>query len=318
MTRFHALPAVILVFIFLLSPALAADKKELRKQRQLAQKERQAEKKERTNQIRDSHQDFRAFTRDQENVYREMLADLTIEFQIQEIELKAEHEARVAAAEAEYQKKVTGLFMTSGIELNEQSIQKYQADAKTYAAELFALKKQSAAEVHKAWIANEKRKNQLLTDKDQSILAEADSLGLTKDHPPIIATAIGDGLTTTEERWNESEKKAVAKIKQKNLKTLSKYKNGEKIRSLELKYANEDFKLRWDEKAEIQALDSKQLFYNVLLMQANQGAFDQQKFLNELAEDNKKKNLIKIKYKKVADKNRILRNKEKKEILANY
>jgi hypothetical protein len=58
-----------------------------------------------------------------------------------------------------------------------------------------------------------------------------------------------------------------------------------------------------------------QMFYNSLLMQSDQdGAVAQQEFLSTLSELDKEKQLIKIKYKKISDQNRIKRREEKKKI----
>jgi hypothetical protein len=77
----------------------------------------------------------------------------------------------------------------------------------------------------------------------------------------------------------------------------------------------EDFELMWQEKAEEHALGAEQMFYNSLLMQSGQdGAVAQKEFLSRLAELNKEKQLIKIKYKKISDQNRIKRREEKKKI----
>lgn len=312
MSRIHALPALILTLLFLAQPALAADKKELRKQRQQAQKERQLEKTERSSQNRENIRALNTFARELDGEYRDKLAELNTEFQLREVELKAAYEAKVATAEAEYQKKLYSLFLTPKTEMNQQTVKKLQADAKAYSDELFALKKQAAEKVHQAWLDNEVRKNALLDEKDNRVLQKGDELGLNQDFSPILATPIGGGLTRSEERWNQSEEKEVAKLKEQNQKALSKYRNGAALRDLELNYAREDFRLEWEEKAEIQALDANLNFYNALLMKSGEGQFDQQAFLDQLAEDGKKKNLIKIKYKKIADKNRILRRKEKR------
>ena len=75
----------------------------------------------------------------------------------------------------------------------------------------------------------------------------------------------------------------------------------------------EDFELMWQEKAEEHVLGAEQMFYNSLLMQSGQdGAVAQQEFLSRLAELNKEKQLIKIKYKKISDLNRIKRREEKR------
>lgn len=148
-------------------------------------------------------------------------------------------------------------------------------------------------------------------------LEEASSLELTRKYPPILATPMGDGLTEQEQRWNKREKKEVVKLEQRNRKTLSAFRNGEKLRKWEIEKLNEDFKLTWDEKAELHALDSQQLFYNAMFMQAAQGGtIDQQDFMAKLAEINEQKKLINIEYRKIRDQNRIKRRKEKKAILA--
>ena len=74
---------------------------------------------------------------------------------------------------------------------------------------------------------------------------------------------------------------------------------------------------RPNEKAELHALESEQVFYNTLFMQAAQGQqVDQQKVLAQIAELNEKK-LINIEYRKIRDKRRITRREERKAILAN-
>ena len=71
----------------------------------------------------------------------------------------------------------------------------------------------------------------------------------------------------------------------------------------------------WQEKAENHALDVEQMFYNSLLMQSGQdGALAQQEFLSRLAELNKEKQLIKIRYKKIRGQNSIKSREEKKKI----
>ena len=75
----------------------------------------------------------------------------------------------------------------------------------------------------------------------------------------------------------------------------------------------EDFELTWREKAEDHALGAEQSLYNVLLMQAAQGGeASQQELMTRMTELNKEKQLIRIKYKKIKDKNRITRREEKK------
>lgn len=311
-------PLLALALLSLLNPATADDSKELRKQRQAAQKERQSQKSERSKEISEGTRDFREYVRDLKMDYQEQVKEVDTEFELQRVELKADHDARVAGAEAEYQKKLSSLFMRPGVEFNDQAIKQMQAEGKAFADELFALKKQSAEELHREQIAKEERENTLLSEADRMALDEASSLGLTGKYSPILATPIGDGLTKEEERWNERERKEVVKLEDRNKKTISKFRNGEKLRKWEIGNLNEDFKLTWDEKAELHALDSQQLFYNAMFMQAAQGGqVDQQKLMAEMAEINEKKKLIKIGYRKVRDKNRITRREEKKAILKN-
>ena len=318
MTRFFYLPLLILALFFAFNPATADDGKELREQRQAVQKERQAQKKERSKEINEAKRAFREYTRELKMEYQEQVKELGTEFELSRVELKADHDARVAGAEAEYQKKLSGLFMNPGVEFDEQTIGQLQAEGKSFSDELFALKKQSAEESHRERIANTERKNKLLMERDRMALDEASALGLTKDYAPILATTIGDGLTKNEERWNEKEKKEVVKLKERNQKTVSEFRNGEKLRNWEIQKLNEDFTLTWDEKTELHALDSQQLFYNTMLMQGAQGEqIDQQAFMSRIADVNKKKRLINIKYKKTRDQNRIKRKKEKKDILSN-
>jgi hypothetical protein len=318
MTRVLSLFLLVFAFLSPPGPATADDSKELRKQRQDAQKERQQQKNERASEINEATRAFREYVREFKTDYREQVKDLDTEFELRRVELQADHKVRVAGAEAEYQKKLPGLFMNPGVEFTDQTVQQLQAEAKTFADALFDLKKQSAEELHAELIANEERKNTLLTEADQMALEEAASLGLTDKYPPILASPIGDGLTKQEERWNDREKKEVVKLEERNRKTLSEFRNGGKVRQWEIEILNEDFKLTWDKKAELHALESAQIFYNTLFMQAAQGQqIDQQKIMAQMAEQNEKSKLITIEYRKIRDKNRITRREEKKAILAN-
>ena len=315
--RFHLL-ALTLAFLSVFNPALADDGKELRKQRQAAYGERQAQKKERSAQLKDNIKAFREFTGELKREYKEQANDLETTFQLLEVELKAEHDAKVAEAEAEFQKKLTGLFMQPGVTSDPEALDKLQADGKAYADELFALKKQAAEKLHRERIVHEERKNKLLSENDRKALDEAAALGLTGDYAPILATAIGDGLTSQEERWNERERQEVVKIKEKNMKTLGEFRNGERLRNWEIQNLDEDFKLAWDKKEKLQTLDAKQIFYNTMFMQAARGEeVDQQAFMSELAEITKKQKMINIEYNKIADQNRIKRREERKAILSN-
>ena len=306
-----------LAFVFPASLTAADDSKELRKQRQDAQRARQQQVIERNKEINEATKAFREYTRDLKIQYREQTRDLDTEFKLREVELKADHDARVAGAEAEYQKKLMGLFMNPGVEFTDETVQQMQSEAKAFSDALFDLKKQSAEELHEALIANEESKNALWTEMDQMALGEAESLGLTRTYPPILATPLGDGLTTQEERWNDKEKKDVVKLEERNSKALSEFRNGAELRKWETGNLNEHFKLTWEERARLHELDSEQGFYNTLFIQAAQGRqFDQQKLIAQMAELNEQKKLIGIEYKAIRDKNRITRREDRKAILA--
>ncbi len=112
--------------------------------------------------------------------------------------------------------------MRPGVEFDEQTIERRQAEGRAFADELFA------------------------------------PLGRAKEYAPILATPIGDGLTKQEERWNEREKKEGVKLEERQRRTVSESRIGEKLRKWEIDKMDEDFKLIRDEKAELLAagLDS--------------------------------------------------------------
>jgi len=316
MTRVLHLPlALLLALSFTSNAVLADDDKELRKQRQAAHKERSLQKKERSQEINDAKKAFKEYARELKKESKEAAKELDTEFKLRRVELEAEHDAKVAEAEAEYQKRLMGLFMTPGVKFDEQALARMQEEGKSYSDELFALQKQSAEALHQEQISNEQKKNELLTERDRQALAKASELGLTREYAPILAAPIGDGLTKREEKWNAKEQQEVVKLQERNRKMLREFRNGERLRSWEIQNLNADFKLTWDEKAELHALDSQQLFFNAVIMQAAAGGqIDQQGFMTKITEINKQKKLINIEYKKIRDQNRIKRRKEKKEI----
>ena len=202
---------LVLAFHSPASPGVADDSKELRKERQVAQKQRQEKVKERNRKVSDATKDFREYSRDLEADYREQMENMDTELELQTVELEADHEARIASAETEFQEKLSNLFMNPSHGFSEDSLQKLQEESKANADVLFGLKKQSVGELHKALVVNEKRKNALLNERDQKALDEAASPGLTVRYSPILATPIGDGLTRDEERWNEREKNRITR-----------------------------------------------------------------------------------------------------------
>jgi hypothetical protein len=315
MLKVACLPLVILTLIFPTQAIAAAESKEFRKQRQEAQKERQEQKRQRTAEISEATKSFREFARSLKTEYQEKAREIDVEFELRRVELQADSKAKVTVAEAEYQKNLMSLIVNPDSQFNEDAVKKMQSDGKEYADELFRLRKESAEVIHREKMNNEQRKHALMSERDQRALEEAASLGLTKDYPPILATPIGDGLTKQEKQWNDRERKEVVKIKERNQYTISEFQYGARLREWEMQNMEEDFELKWREKAEEHALGAEQSLYNVLLMQAAQGGeANQQDLMNRMTELNKEKQLIKIKYKKIKDKNRINRREEKKKI----
>src|SRR5690606_17245616 len=101
-------------------------------------------------------------------------------------------------------------------------------------------------------------------------MAKAASLGLTRDYPPILATPIGDALTKQEEQWNQREEQSVARLNERNAKTVSRFQNGAKLRAWERENLDEDFRLAWEEKRALQELESRQSVFGALMLQAGE------------------------------------------------
>ena len=305
-----------LAFLTIVGTAEAVTDKELRQQQKEALKERMALKKERSENYREAQKDFREYIKTIKKENREQVSDLKVDFDLKRTELEAEHEAQVAEAATENEKKTMNLIMNANFD--QAALEQLQKDAKIYSDELFSLKKQLAEKVHLERIEFEKQKNKLYEESDQKALDKASELGMTKDFSPILAKPIGGSLTKSEERWNEREEQEVIKLKEKNHKMLTDYRNGKKLRDLEIQNLNEDFKLQWEEKSEIHNLDAESFLFNSLMIQGFQGGqINQQELINKVSEINKKKKLIKIEYKKIREKNRIKRNKTKQDILKN-
>ena len=241
-----------------------------------------------------------------------------MDFDLNHAELQADHEARVAEAAAENEKKTMSLFVNSNYQIDQTALERLQIEAKIYSDELFALKKQFAEKIHQENIGFEKRKNKLLSGMDQDTLNKASELGMTKSLNPIIASPIGDLLTKTEQRWNEREKKEVIKLNEKNHKILGEFRNGKKLREWQLQKMDDDFKLTWEERSKLHTLDAQSLFFNSIMMQSFQGEqINHQELIDKISDINKKKKLINIEYKKIREKSRIKRNKERQNILKN-
>lgn len=317
MTRvFHS---SLLAFALLLQPAYAttADEQALYKQRLDAQRERQKQVNERNREINEATRDFRSLTQELKAEYRETLKSLDVEFQLRKVDIKAEHDARLTTVESEYQASIMDAYMGTGGENAPQTSEQLGEKTKAYADKVYALKKRYAEELHAEAIAREKRKDELLTEMDRKALDEARSLGLMNSIAPILSTPIGGELTPQEQKWNDREKKAVVKLEERNSKTLSEFRNGAKLRQWEIDNLDEDFKLTWQEKAEIQALDAEQTIVNSMMTGAGQGGqVDSQQAMVKIRELGEKKQKIKIEYRKQRDKNRIQRREERKQILA--
>jgi len=293
----------------------AKEDKELQKQRQEAQKERQAQKNERNQELTDSIKSFQEFTRNLKNEYSALLKDIDTEFELTQVDLQAERAAKVAAAEAEYQKKWTSLFMPTGGHMTMEALKKIEQEAKAHSDELFRIKEEAARIAHKEKMASEEQKHALLQERDTRALEEAHSLSLTKKYEPILATPIRGELTRQEKQWNEREEKDIEKTHTRNLQIVREFKNGGKLREWERNNLDKDFELQWQEKRELHTIESQQMFVNNLLMQAAQGAeVNQQEIMAKFAELGKQTKLVKIKYDTMRKKNSIIRRQEQKKL----
>lgn len=307
---------IVLTLLLPFNPAFSKESQELRKQRQSAQKERQQNKNDRAAELREATQSFREFARDLKTDYKTKLKELDTDFELKQVELRADRDTKIAESEAEYQRKLTSLFMRPGTQFDEAAMQNLQTEGQAYADELFGARKEFDKRFHLERMANEQRKADLLEQQDRTAMDEAGNLGLTKTYTPILATPIGDSLTKQEESWNARERKEVAKIETQNAKVLTEFVNGAALRAWEMKNLEADFNLTCDEKRERHALDSQQLFYNAIFMQAAQGGkVDQQELMARVSELSKETKLIMIKYKKIRDQNRIKRREQRKKIL---
>jgi len=309
-----------LAFILLFEPgyAVAADDRELYKQRLEAQRERQQQVNERNREINAARSDFRSFSQELKQDYREQTKSLNTELELSKVDIRADHEARIADAEAEYQSRIMGVYMNPEAADKPETSEQLSADTKAHADEVFALKKQYAEALHAQIMAIEKKEDALWTEMDQKALSEAAGLGLSGTYQPILASPIGGELTTQEERWNEREKKAVMKHEEQNKKLLAEFRNGAKLRQWEIDNLDEDFRLTWEEKQKVHALDAEQKVFNSMLVGgAGQGGqVDQQQWMKQIQELGAEKRKIATEFRKIKDKNRIERRERRKAILA--
>ncbi len=306
-----------IVFFFQPNHAVAADDRELYKQRLEAQRERQQRVNERNREINDARSDFRVFAQEIKQDYREQTRSVDTELELRKVDIKADHDARVADAEAEYQSKIMSVYVNPESANSPRTPEQLSADTKAHADTLFSLKKQYAEALHAEVMAIEKKKDALWTEMDQRALEKAAALGLTGTYQTILAIPIGGELTKQEERWNEREKKAVMKHEEQNRKLLAEFRNGAKLRQWQMDNLEEDFRLSWEEKGKVHALDAENKVLNSMITGAGQGGqVDQAQWMKQMQELGAEKRKINTEYRKIRDRNRIERREHRKAILA--
>ena len=306
--------STLLVSVFLLaSPPLSAQSdRDLREQRTAAQKERQEAKRSRDQQLSDASREFREYARQLEQDYQQRLRSMDTEFEIKRVQLRADEQRRNVDAEAEYQRKFTGMMLRPDTQNTTQRLEEMNKQAAQYSAELFAIRREAADIAHREQMAHLARKHALLKEMDQQILGKADALGLTRAHAPILASAIGGELTRQEEQWNQRERSEVEKIRDRNERLLVKYRRGEALRSWERDNAEQDHRLHWAERQELQGLESQQALFNRMLLGSADASQDPQAFADQLAELSRQQQQIKITYQQQRQENTIRRREERK------
>ena len=314
MTKFSGMAAIGLALVLAFSPVNAQSTGD---DRRATQKGRQLEKSERNEAIKDATKKFRDYVRDVRIEYRDRVTELETEFELKRVELRTEYEAKIAEAEAERQRKIADLLTRPDTRLDAAAIEELRTQAQRFSDELFDLRKEAAGALHRARVEKEVRTNEILTEQDRLALEQASSLGLTREYTPILAESSGEALTEKEERWNERERQEVARLEDRIASLLNEYTTGEALRTWEIENLEEDFKLEWDEKSELHALESEHYFYDALLAYAvHTGAFDQKKLATKVTELAKRRKLIQTRYKEIRDRNRMARREERTEILA--
>ncbi len=293
----------------------AADEKALRAERYEAQKQRQQQKNERQSKNRESFAQFRRFTNELKLEYKEKSRSLETQYRLHKVELKAQRDMKIAEAEADMQQQINQLFINPQNSDNKEAAKKLRTEMKAHADKVFAIKKQAAEIEHKEFINNETSKHKSLSERDKIALDKAKALGLMDKYSPILATPIGGSLSRQEEQWNEKEKIEVEKLYKSNQRQLAEFIHGAKIREWEIANKNEDFKLKWDKKSELNELNQEQAFYNMLLVNPAGHSQASRKEISENIADMRKRNrMINIKYKKINDQNRIKRNEERRKM----
>ena len=311
----HATLFLLVFAITIPCAGFGADDKALRKERNEAQKQRQVLKNERNKAIQTASREFREFSRELKKEYRESSRDLDTEFRLQQVGLQADRNAEIAIAESDMQQKMTSRLLNMQ-SANQDTLVQVKDDMLNHAQQVFEIRKQSAQLEQDQKMENERARHQLMSERDQIALDKAEELGLRKEHSPILAEVIGDGLTKQEESWNEREKKAVKKLYDSSQRLLAEFIYGDKLREWEMANKQDDFKLLWQKKSELQKLNNEQSFYNSLLFQSSGDTqADREEISKRIAEFSKQNRLINIKYKKFSDENRIRRGQQKKKIM---
>lgn len=294
----------------------AADDKAVKAQRREAQKERQQHKNERNKKNNEALREFRQFVKPLKKDYQQKVRELDTGFRLRKVDLNAEQQSKVAAAEAELHQSMTQMMLNPHKHNQQQATEKFRADMKAHSNKVYELKKQASRATHEALIENELEKHRVMSERDQVALEKATSLGLQEKHKPILATPIAGELNKNEQRWNEREKKDVEKMYDNNQRQLGEFIWGSKLREWEIQNMREDFKLEWQKKDELQALNSENNYYNLFLPQlANGTEASQQEVANRVTEINNQNRLINIKHQNINQKNKILRAEQKRKIM---
>lgn len=316
MKKLNCIVSILTVFFFPLLDASAIESKDLRVQRLAAHNKRLAKKRQRTDEIAKARKSCNLFERDLKAAYKPKLKELDTEFNLKRVELEADAKAKMAELEAENRKAMMRYLMKPEKLHNRETIDKIKAEKSGYMSKLFALQKTSDKAIHEERIANEKRKNAILKQRNQLALDKAESLGLMQEYAPILARPIGGGLTKSEERWNEQEKKNAARINKNNRGIPRKFERDEKIREWRIQNLTADFNLRCRENEERHKIDSEIMLYDALIIYSKKNATGtaQREYLSKLSDLDKKKALIRIKYEKIKEQNIIKRRAEEKKI----
>ncbi len=307
---------LILVFAPALSPqwVVAADDKAVAAERREAQKQRQQQAAERGRGNSAALREFRSYASEMKREYQEKLRAADTDFRLRQTDFRAQRQTKNAEIDAEMQQRMSQwAFKAQGAD-SQESVDNYRKDFKDYQDKKYAAEKQVALQEHDAFVANETRKHELMSERDELVLVKAKALGLMNRPQPVLATPIGGSLTSAEERWNEKEQRDVERLYQNNLRQLAEFVDGGKVREWEIRNAREDFELEWQQKEEMHELSTEQLYFSsVALLRGD--AQSQQELAGKLAELTKQSRMIGIKYAKLREQNHIRRNEERRVLL---